>query len=60
MTLRSEYAATAGGEFVNDKLDDYLAAQNIVKTTTTVHDPSGNASAENAVGKLKRLSYRLK
>ena len=43
-----------GGEFATQELDEYCKLHAINKTTTQGHDPNANATAESAVGVLKR------
>ena len=53
-TLFFRVHSDRGGEFVNDELEKYCLEHAIHKTTTQGHDPNANASAERAVGVLKR------
>ena len=48
-----------GGEFVNDDLKRYCLQHAIRRTTTQGHDPNANATAEKAVGVLKRRTRYL-
>ena len=58
-TLCFRLHSDRGGEFVNEDLIRYCAFHGINKTTTQGHDPDANASAENAVGVLKRRARYL-
>ena len=58
-TLYFRLHSDRGGEFVNQQLETYCREHAIHKTTTQGHDPNANASAESAVGVLKRRSRYL-
>ena len=48
-----------GSEFMNESLKTYCADHGIHKTSTAGYDPNANASAESAVGYIKRRSRYL-
>ena len=53
-TLYFRLHSDRGGEFLSEELKSYCRDNAIHKTTTQGHDPNANASAELAVGTLKR------